>query len=260
MRSETRDERNDGMRIKVINPNTTQSMTDTIAAAARAAAAPGTDIVAVSPVMGPASIETHYDEAMCLPGMLDEVRKGEASGCDGYVIACFGDPGLMAAREVAKGPVVGIAEAALHVTSLIGTGFSIVSTLERTRPMIEHLLDAYGVRSRCRSVRLTDIAVLDLEKPESNARAVVLEECRKAVTEDRAESVVLGCAGMADFTAFVTRAIGAPAIDGVAAAVKLVETLVTLGFGTSKARYLAHPLDKAYAGDLARFAPGRPIR
>jgi allantoin racemase len=245
------------MRIKVINPNTTQSMTNTIAAAARVAAAPGTDIVAVSPAMGPASIETHYDEAMCLPGVLDEVRKGEADGCDGYVIACFGDPGLMAAREVAKGPVVGIAEAALHVASLIGTGFSIVSTLERTRPMIEHLVDAYGMRHRCRSVRLTDIAVLDLEKPESNARAVVVEECRRAVAEDRAESVVLGCAGMADFAAFVTRAIGAPVIDGVGAAVKLVEMLVALGLGTSKARYLAYPLPKAYAGELAPFAPDK---
>ena len=85
------------MRIKVINPNTTQSMTDSIGAAARAAAAPGTEIIAASPAMGPASIEGHYDEAFAAIGVLDEVRKGEAEGVDRYVIACFGDPGLLAA-------------------------------------------------------------------------------------------------------------------------------------------------------------------
>ncbi|MET0917659.1 MAG: aspartate/glutamate racemase family protein, partial [Burkholderiales bacterium] len=76
------------MRIKVINPNTTESMTDVIGAAARAAASPGTEIVAVSPRHGPVSIECHYDEAVSALGVLDEVRKGEAEGFDGYVIAC----------------------------------------------------------------------------------------------------------------------------------------------------------------------------
>ena len=95
--------------------------------------------------MGPASIEGHYDEAMSALGVLEEVRKGEAEGFDGYVIACFGDPGLLAAREVARGPVVGIAEAAMHVASLIGTGFSVVSTLGRTRVISEHLVEAYGM-------------------------------------------------------------------------------------------------------------------
>src|SRR5437867_9508252 len=110
------------MRIKVINPNTTESMTRTIGAAARSVAAPGTEIIAVSPAMGPVSIECHYDEALSTLGVLDEVRKGEADACDGYIIACFGDPGLLAAREIARGPVVGIAEAAMHAASFITTG------------------------------------------------------------------------------------------------------------------------------------------
>src|SRR5450432_1172688 len=107
------------MRIKVINPNTTRTMTETIGRAAAAAAAPGTTILAASPSMGPVSIEGHYDEALSVVGLLDEIRKGEATGCDGYVIACFGDPGLLAAREIARGPVIGIAEAAMHAASLI---------------------------------------------------------------------------------------------------------------------------------------------
>src|SRR3712207_6800173 len=77
------------MRILVVNPNTTLSMTEKIGAAARAVAAPGTAITAVSPAMGPASIEGYYDEAFAVPGLLEEVRKGEAMGFDGYVVACF---------------------------------------------------------------------------------------------------------------------------------------------------------------------------
>ena len=91
------------MRLLVINPNTTLSMTRTIGEAAMAVAGPGTEIVARSPKMGPVSIEGHYDEAVATLGVIDEVRKGEAEGFDGYVIACFGDPGLAAAREVARG-------------------------------------------------------------------------------------------------------------------------------------------------------------
>ncbi len=246
------------MRIKVINPNTTQSMTDTIAAAAREAAAPGTEIVATSPAMGPASIEDHYDEAFSVIGVLDEVRKGEAEGCDGYIIACFGDPGLLAAREVARGPVIGIAEAAMHMASLVSTGFSVVSTLERSRPILEHLVDAYGMRRACRSVRATDIAVLDLEKPESNARGAILAECRKAMAEDHADCVLLGCAGMADLQRSIAEELGIPVVDGVAAAVKLVESLVALGLRTSKAGALDYPLPKSYAGSFAGYAPSDP--
>ena len=107
------------MRIKIINPNTTWSMTEKIGACARTVASAGTEIVAVSPAMGPVSIESHYDEALAVPGLLQEIAAGEREGIDGYVIACFGDPGLKAARELARGPVVGIAEAAMHLASMV---------------------------------------------------------------------------------------------------------------------------------------------
>ena len=243
------------MKIKVINPNTTWSMTDKIGAAARAVASPGTEIVAVSPTMGPVSIEGFYDEAFAAVGVIDEVRKGEAEGCDGYVIACFGDPGLAAAREVANGPVVGIAEAAMHAASLIGTGFSIVSMLERSRATMEHLVHAYGMHNRCRSIRMTDIPVLDLEEEGSNAQAIVIAECRRAIEEDHADCVLLGCGGMSDLMKKVTAEIGAPAIDGVSAGVKLVEALAGLGLGTSKRQGYAKPIAKEYTGAFAPFAP-----
>ncbi|QIE54378.1 aspartate/glutamate racemase family protein [Pikeienuella piscinae] len=243
------------MKIKVINPNTTWSMTEKIGEAARAVASPGTEITAVSPQMGPVSIEGFHDEAFAAIGVVDEVRKGEAEGYDGYVVACFGDPGLAAAREVARGPVIGIAEAAMHAASIIGTGFSIISTLERSRPMMEHLVHAYGMEHFCRSIRMTDMAVLDLEVEGSNAQKLVINECRKAIEEDHSDSVLLGCAGMSDLMAQVSREIGAPAIDGVSAGVKFVEALVGLGLGTAKRQGYASPLPKEYTGAFSAFTP-----
>lgn len=242
------------MRIKIINPNTTQSMTDKIGACARAVARPGTEILAVSPGMGPASIESHYDEALSVPGLLQEIAAGERDGVDGYVIACFGDPGLKAARELARGPVVGIAEAAMHLASLVSTHFSVVTTLGRTIGQAEHLAEAYGMRRFCARVRACEIAVLALEEPGSDARNRIIDECRRALDEDGSDAIVLGCAGMADLCAHISDVLGVPVIDGVAAATQLVESLVTLGLRTSKRGEFARPLPKAMSGALASFA------
>jgi allantoin racemase len=243
------------MKIRVINPNTTWSMTQKIGAAARAAASPGTSIVAVSPDMGPTSIEGHYDHAMASLGVLDEIAKGEKDGCDGYVIACFGDPALAAAREFARGPVVGIAEAAMHMASFVSDGFTIVSMLERALTAMEDLVHAYGMDKKCRGIRMMDLPVLKLEEAGADSRAMIVEECRKALREDNSDCVLLGCAGMSDLSAYIAEQIGAPAIDGVTAGVKIVEALVSLGLNTSKASGYGFPLPKAYTGSLSQYAP-----
>ena len=243
------------MRILVVNPNTTRSMTAKIGAAARAVAGPGTEIVAVSPAAGPASIEGYYDEAFAVPGLIDEVRKGEAAGFAGYVVACFDDTGVDAARCVARGPVLGIAEAAMHVATMIAGSFTIVSTLGRSAPALGHLVHKYGFDRRCRKVRTAEVPVLALEEPGSGAVDRLRAEIAAAVREDGCEAVVLGCAGMADLNARLAAEFGLPVIDGVAAAVKLVEAVVGLGLGTSKAIGYAAPLPKRYDGELARFAP-----
>ena len=242
------------MRIKVINPNSTASMTAVIAAAARAAASPGTEIVAATSPSGPASIEGHYDEAVSVVGLLEEVRAGERDGCDGYVVACFGDPGLLAARAAARGPVLGIAEAAMHAASFLSTGFSVVTTLGRTRIIAEHLLRDYGMEHQCRRVRATELAVLDLNDPASDARGRILGECRRALDEDGSGAIVLGCAGMADLARDLQGELGVPVIDGVGIAVRFVEALVGLGLSTSKHGDLAAPLPKPFAGAMAGMA------
>ncbi|MEV0380382.1 aspartate/glutamate racemase family protein [Nonomuraea sp. NPDC050643] len=237
--------------LKVINPNTALAMTESIGRRARAVASPATTVTAVSPSMGPESIESHYDEALAVPGVLAEVAAGEREGVDAYVIACFGDPGLDAARELAAGPVIGIAEAAMHAATLVGRGFSVVTTLSRTVGRAWDLAHRYGFAAACRGVHACDIPVLNLDDPA--ARDTVTRLCAAAVERDGSDSVVLGCAGMAEFCAGVSRVTGVPVIDGVGAATKLAESLVALGLRTGKRGEYAHPRPKRYTGLLRDF-------
>lgn len=232
-------------RIWVINPNTTRAMTSTIEVCARAVAAPGVDVTGVTSEFGPPSIESHYDEAMSVPGLLAAIQRGEAEGVDGYVIACFGDPGLDAARELATGPVIGIAEAAMQTASHLGRGFSVVTTLGRTIGRAEELAERYGMNRFCRGYHACEIPVLDLET-DPMATKLVTEACREAVERDRSDAVVLGCAGMADMCRHISEEIGVPVVDGVTAATLAVQSLVTMGLRTGKRGEFAAPPAKEY--------------
>jgi allantoin racemase len=240
------------MRIRVINPNTTRAMTATIERCALAVAGPDTVLDAVTSEMGPASIESHYDEAMSVPGLLAAIRRGETEGVDGYVIACFGDPGLDAARELAAGPVIGIAEAAMHTASHLGRGFSVVTTLGRTAGRAADLAERYGMRRFCLGIHACELPVLALDT-DPDARKIVTEACRAAVAADGSDAVVLGCAGMADLCAHIRDEIGVPVIDGVAAATLTVRSLLTLGLRKSGRGEFAAPPPKTYTGPLESF-------
>ena len=225
-------------------------MTDKIRLAAREVAGTSTEIIAVNPNSGPASIEGYYDEGFCVPGILREIRKGESAGMDGFVIACFDDPGLNAARSIATGPVVGICEAAVYATSMIAGSFTIVTTLTSSVPAIERAVRNYGRDHFCRRVRAANIPVLSLEQEGSKARQLIETEIALAVDEDAAEAIILGCAGMADLAQHLTRQFGLPVIDGVSAAVKMVEGLVSQGLRTSKTGGYVWPPDKMYHGEF----------
>jgi len=245
------------LRIRVVNPNTTASMTDAIGRAATAVAGPGTLVEAVTSATGPASIESHYEEALAVPGLLEQVALGEQDGVDAYVVACFGDPGIDAARELATGPVIGIAEAGFHAAAMLGRRFGVVTTLARTTGRARELAERYGVASLVTEVRACEVPVLLLDDPDSDARALVVEECR-AVLAGGADAVVLGCAGMAAFCADVSREIGAPVVDGVAAATVLAESLVRLGLRTGKRGEYAPPPPKSVTGLLSGFTLPAP--
>jgi len=241
------------VRILVINPNTTASMTAKIGAAASAVAAPGTDIIAVNPADGPPSIEGYFDEVFSVPGLISEMTK--VPDADAYVIACFDDTGLDAARCVVSAPVIGIGEAAFHAASLVAGKFSVVTTLARSVPAIKHNLAKYGLAERCAQVRASEVPVLDLEVPGSDAGRKISAEIERALAEDGAEAIVLGCAGMADLAGRLSERHGVPVLDGVACAVKFAESLVCLGLRTSKRGGYAPPRGKSYAGLYAGQSP-----
>jgi allantoin racemase len=244
------------MKIVVINPNTTASMTAKIGAAARSVAGTDTEVVAVQPLDGPESIEGYFDEAFAVPGVLALIADIERQApADGYVIACFDDTGLDAARTLTAAPVIGIGEAAFHLASLVCTRFSVVTTLARSITAIEHNLLRYGLAARCARVRAAEVPVLALEQHGSDARAQISAQIAAALREDRSEAIVLGCAGMTDLAADLAHEHRVPVIDGVGAALKLAESLVVLGLATSRHGAYAPPGAKRYSGMFAPMAP-----
>lgn len=220
------------MKILVVNPNTTASMTEKVAVAARAVARPDTEIVATNPENGPASIQGFLDVATCVPGLLDEVA--QYPDVDAIVIACFDDTGLDAVRTLVSVPVLGIGEAAYHAASMIATKFSVITTLSRSVPGLENNLMRYGLAQKCVRVRATDIPVLKLEEGDPATLFKIRSEIRAAIEQDKAEAIVLGCAGMADLMAELSEEFGLPVIDGVAAGVAFAEALANAQLRTSK--------------------------
>ncbi len=229
------------MKIALINPNSTAAMTEKCRIVAESYKFEGTQVWASNPTDTPESIEGQYDEAVCVAGLLKDTQKAIEWGADGLVVACFDDPGIGACRELMDGPVVGICEGAMKSASLIAKNFSVVTTLPRAVPLIEELAHRYGMERYCRKVRAADIPVLELERSPEEAYAKIEAEILKAREQDDCESVILGCAGMADLTIRLSQSCGLPVIDGVLATFKLVESLVGAKLQTSKIGAYAKP-------------------
>jgi allantoin racemase len=241
------------MQVLVINPNTTQAMTDEIGHAARAVAAPGTDIDCVSPEQGPRSIEGYADEVLASYNTVDLVARTRGR-YDAYVIACFGDPAVAACREIADVPVVGIAEAAFHMASLVAYKWSIVTVLPRVKPFLEEVVARNGMEHRCASIRCTPLSVLEIEADIERTKRMMLDEARDAIANDGAEAILLGCAGLGPIDKTMQEALGVPVVDGTACAVKLVEALHGYGMTTAKVRAYLTPEPKELVGCPASLA------
>lgn len=235
------------VKILVVNVNTTASMTDAIVASARSVALPGTEIIGLTPVFGPESVEGNFESYLAAVGVMDAVTRYEGD-YDAVVQAGFGEHGREGLQELCDVPIVDITEAAGHVASLLGHKYSVVTTLDRTVPLIEDRLKLAGLDVRCASVRSSGMSVLEVEERPEDAVKAVVAEAETAVSQDGAEVICLGCGGMAGLDTAVAAATGVPVVDGVAAAVKLAEALVGLGLTTSKSRTFAVPRDKRITG------------
>jgi len=223
------------MRLLVVNPNTSAEMTAAIHRAAESAAGPGVAVETVRATAGPRSIEGHFDEAVSILGTLEWVLR-RADEVDAFVFACFSaHTAIDATRELSRKPAIGIAEAAMALATLLGHRFSIVTTSPRWKPLLEDAVRTYGYETRCASVRSSGLAVLDFDAlPREQVIERLVAEARRAVQDDGAEAIVLGCAGMADLEARLRHTLDIPIVESVAAGVSLACTLARLGLGTSK--------------------------
>jgi allantoin racemase len=223
----------------MINPNTTGPMTDQMARAATAVAAADTHVIPFTADSGPTAIESYVDEAYATAKVLDLVK--DNPDMDGYVIACASDPGLLAARELVTAPVIGIGEAAFLYATTLAPRFGVLTTLDRAIEQVWRQLGSYGLTSHCCSVRACDVGVLDTSHPGKEQLDSLVRTARAAVHDDGAEVIVLGCGGMTETAEALHAAVAVPVIDGVRAAVTMVEGLVRCGLQTSKLRTLAPP-------------------
>lgn len=231
------------MRIAVLNPNTSDAMTGAMTAAAQAVLPPDVQAHGITAPRGPAAIEGYEDQAIAAAAVCEMVRA--SPGYDAYLIACFGDPGLYAARELTRAPVVGIGQAALLTACALGRRFAILTTLARGVGTIEDRLTLYGLRERCVAIRPTGVPVLGHGPGGGEGLRRLIAEARRAVEEDGADTLVLACGSMAGEAQEVGAATGIPAVDGVTVGALQAYSLVRAGLWTSK---------------VGAFAPPEPVR
>jgi allantoin racemase len=204
-------------------------------------ASPGTEITIVNLEEGPDSIESEYEEALAVPGFLKRAREAEAQGCDAVVSDCFGDPGVRPAREALAIPVIGPAETSMLLASALAQRFSVLTVLPSVVPMIEGLAHHAGVLGKLASSRAVNIPVLCLEDKDK-LKAALYEEGLLAIRNDGAHALVLGCTGMMGVARelqekFAACGLAIPVIDPIAAAIRMAETLVSLGLTQSRLTY-----------------------
>lgn len=243
------------MKILIVNVNTTESMTAAIGQQAAAVALPDTEIVPLTPLFGADSVEGNYESYLAAVAVAETVR-AHPDPFDAVILAGYGDHGREALQELFEVPVVDITDAAASTAQFLGHKYSVVTSLDRTVPLIEDRIRLAGLLDRCASIRSSGMAVLDLESRPDDAVEAIVAESARAVEEDRAEVIVLGCGGMAELAGRITARAGVPVVDGIAAAVTIAESLVRMGLATSKIRTFHQPRPKHFVAIPGDLQPG----
>jgi allantoin racemase len=229
------------VRILVINPNSSKSMTESIATHLEIIRRRDTMIDVVTTEAAPHAIQSARDAALSAPEILKRVERANGEDVDAIVIACFSDPGLEAAREVSNCLVLGIEESSLHVASVLGHRFSILTPIASRIPSKEQDVRRFKADPACASVRALGLSVSETESDPERTKARVLEVARDTVREDGAEVLILGCAGMTGYAQDIERELGIVVLDPTSVTVKLAEALVDLGIRHCKQGLYAAP-------------------
>ncbi len=216
------------MKILIINPNSSQEMTDNIQAGALNFAKSDFEVVTMPIVSAPPFIDTYEDKALIALDMLNLVRTYE-NDYDAFIVACHCDPNLDLLKECSSKPVIGIGEASIKIASMIGHKFSVVSTAMHSVPNKEDLINHYGLSGSLASIRVP-YSSADLLSP----LELYLEAATLAVEEDHAEVIVLGCAGMVGLDKSISKQLGVPVLDGIICALIIATGMVKAGITTSK--------------------------
>jgi allantoin racemase len=233
------------VKIKVIIPVTTRNFIEPTREEVEKFASKGTEIDVEAIEYGTASIESAYDEMLDTPGIIKVAEKAQSQGFDGVITDCMADPALDAMREKLDIPVVGPGRVSMLYAADLAHRFSIVTVLENVVAILENRVMGLGLASKLASVRSVNIPVLELADVKKLTGALVAESI-KAIEEDGAHAIVLGCTGMLGVSGDLSDALKrkgyeVPVIYPVAVAVKYLETLVSLGLTQSKKTYMPPP-------------------
>lgn len=228
------------MRLLLINPNTAPEITARVLAVARPLVPPGTELVGATGRFGARYISSRTAAAIAGHAALDALTE-HGAGCDAVLLACFGDYGLDAMKELAPVPVVGMAEAALHAACLLGRRFAIVTGGERWRPVLAELVAACGLATRLAGVRTVSPTGAEIARDPAGARASLAAACCDCVTEDGADVVVLGGGGLAGLADGLAGAVPVPVLCSVAAGVRAAVSLAQSAVPKPRAGTYAPP-------------------
>lgn len=232
-------------RILIINPNTSESMTEDIRRSAESVKLPGTELTYVNPSEGPETIETYLDEALSGIGVLKLIA-ARRQAFDAFVIACGDDPGLAAARQITDKPVVPIGQAPMLIAPLLGRRFSILGTWPGDRARSEDKVSRYGLSSLLASVIPGGESVLGSHRNHEAMLARYEALGRRAIEEDGAEVLIMTCAGLAGLHLALQERLGVPVLEGISCAVRLAETLIDLNLKTTR-KHQYRPLESPKA-------------
>ncbi|MBV4427523.1 aspartate/glutamate racemase family protein [Clostridium tyrobutyricum] len=218
-------------KILVVNPNTSKSMTKSIEKTITKLNT-NYDITVINPNFGSESLESFYDYQIAASEIIKILSKNQVQ-FQGILIACFGDPGLYSIKEISDCPVVGIAEASLSMSLLLGKKFSILTALNKAVYMMEDMVNQYGLSSRLSSIRAVNSNVLDIENNKGLLVENFIEQGKKCI-QDGAEVLILGCASMTGIREKIEERLKIPVIDPVIAGYKMLQMLIESSANISK--------------------------
>lgn len=206
-------------------------------------AAPQTEIGIQDVAEGPASIESMYEEYLSIPAAVRSSVELEQAGWDAIILGCYGDPGLDALRELVSIPVIGPGEATALMAASLGHRFSIITITESVIAFTERLVRNVGVGDKLASVRVVDIPVLELHRDLEQTIEATIREGRRAIQQDRADTLILGCMSMGflEVAEAVAPELGVPVLNPARASLKFAEALVGAGLTHSRRAYLTPP-------------------